>query len=184
MTTKELSDKEVEIYREIFSLQGTMVRKAEKLKTSGTFDKYRTIHNQYLTLIKTTEDEGEVIEGLKRIIFLNWYHLIEPSCFTGIWELDGDVIHESYSILDDRIRSNKIDEELKWMISYYSSNDWAILIFSEKGMPELTSFVKNVDQTKSFSPDKDELTKTMNDRGQMGEYFKSINSNTCNVPST
>ena len=58
------------------------------------------------------------------------------------------------------------------MISYYSSNDWTILSFSEKEMPELTAFVKGVDQTKYHIPDKEILSKTMCDRGQMSEYFR------------
>lgn len=173
MTIKELSDRELDIYKKVFSLQGTMDEKTKQLKDSGTFDSYREIHNQYLEVIKSTRDEKEINEGLKRIIFLNWYHIIEPSCFTGIWELDGDTIHESYSILNDRLTDNKVDNELKWMLSYYSANDWTILDFSEKEMPQLTTFVKSVDQSQNHLPDKDELTNTMIDRGQMGEYFKS-----------
>lgn len=140
---------------------------------SGTFHEYGLIHKQYLTLIKETTDEYERNEGLKRIIFLNWYHLVEPSCFTGIWELDGDAIHQSYSILNDRMKGDTMDDELKWMISYYSSNDWTILLYSEKEMDALTSFVKAVDQTKNHLPDKESLTKTMINRGQMGKYFTS-----------
>jgi uncharacterized protein YrzB (UPF0473 family) len=174
MTTKELSEKELEIYRQVVSLQGTMDEKIEKLRTSETFDKYRQIHNQYLTVIKTTDDKSEINEGLKRITFLNWYHIIEPSCFTGIWELDGDTIHDSYVLLNDCLKNSQMDKELEWMLSYYSSNDWTILLYSEKDMPELSSFIKNVDQTKFHLPNKETLTKTMNDRGQMGEYFKSV----------
>jgi hypothetical protein len=173
MTTRELSDKEMIICRHVFSLQGTMEQKSENLKNSGTFDEYTEIHKQYLTLIKETADEDERNEGLKRIIFLNWYHMVEPSCFTGIWELDGDTIHESYSILNDRLKYKKADDELKWMISYYSANDWTILLHSEREMVELTSFVKAVDQTTNHLPDKDLLTTTMTNRGQMGKYFTS-----------
>jgi hypothetical protein len=173
MTTKELSDRELIIYRQVFSLQGTMEGKTQILKDTGTFDKYREIHNDYLTLIKTTKDEKVITEGLKRLIFLNWYHIMEPSCFTGLRELNGDTVHESYSFLNDSLKKNKIDEELKWMVSYYSCNDWTILTYSEKEMPELTAFVKNVDQDQNHLPDKDALVKTMIDRGQMGKYFTS-----------
>jgi hypothetical protein len=171
MTTKDLSDIELSIYRQVFSLQGTMEDKTKQLKDSGTFDKYREIHNQYLRLIKTTEDVGEINEGLKRLIFLNWYHMIEPSCFTGLWELNGDSIHESYAFLNDYFKNDKVDGELRWMVSYYSCNDWTILLYSGKEMPELTAFVKSVDKTKNHLPDKDLLTKTMFNRGQMGKYF-------------
>jgi hypothetical protein len=79
MTTRELSDKEMIICRHVFSLQGTMEQKSENLKNSGTFDEYTEIHKQYLTLIKETADEDERNEGLKRIIFLNWYHMVVSS---------------------------------------------------------------------------------------------------------
>ena len=69
---------------------------------------------------------------------------------------------------------NKVDGELKWMLSYYSCNDWTILSYCEKGMPELTAFVKCVDRTISQLPDKEVLMKTMTDRGQMGKYFTSL----------
>ena len=173
MTTKELSDKELNIYQQVFSLQGTMGEKIKQLKDSGIFDKYSEIHKQYLALIKTTENKEEINEGLKRLIFLNWYHIIEPSCFTGLWELDGDTIHESYLFLNDYLKKNKVDGELKWMVSYYSCNDWTILTYSENEMRELTAFVKSVDETKNHLPDKDVLTKTMINRGQMGKYFTS-----------
>jgi hypothetical protein len=173
MTTKDLSDNELNIYQQVFSLHGTMEEKTKKLKDSGTFDKYREIHNQYLRLIKTSGDGGEINEGLKRLVFLNWYHIIEPSCFTGLWELDGDTIHESYSLLNDYLKMNKVDREFKWMLSYYSCNDWTILLYSKKEMPELTAFVKSVDPTISYLPDKEVLMNTMTDRGQMGKYFTS-----------
>ncbi|GHN00433.1 hypothetical protein WSM22_19220 [Cytophagales bacterium WSM2-2] len=174
MNINELSDNELNIFQQVISLCGTMEEKSKQLKDSGTFDKYREIHNQYLRLINTTEDKEEFNEALKRLIFLNWYHMMEPSCFTGLWELDGDTIHESYLHLNDYLKTNKADGELKWMVSYYSHNDWTILLYSEKEMPELTAFVKSVDRTKSHLPDKDVLAKTMIDRGQMGKYFASM----------
>jgi len=144
MTNQELSDKELDIYRKVSLLQGTMDEKTKEVKASGAFDKYGEIHKQYLDLIKSAGEDKEIDEGITRITFLNWHHMIEPSCFTGIWELNGDTIHESYSILNDRLKSNKVDEELKWMPSYYSANDWTILSFSEKEMPCLTAFVKGI----------------------------------------
>src|SRR5688572_17760056 len=175
MTTKELSDRELNVYQKVFLLQGTMEEKTKKIRESGISERYKQIHTQYLTHIKSTGDEREIIEGLKRLIFLNWYHIIEPCCFTGIWELDENMIRESYSILNDRLKTNNVDKELKWMISYYAAAwEWAILSFSEKEMPELTTFVKNVDQSRNYLPNNDMLANTMTDRGQMGEYFKRL----------
>ena len=89
------------------SLHGIMEKKAKVLIDSGIIDKYNQIHDQYLPLIKTSPDPNERIEALKRTVFLNWYHLIEPSCFTGIGELNGDTIYDSYVVLNDYIKIKK-----------------------------------------------------------------------------
>ena len=172
MANSELSEKELLIYKKVLSLDGSMEEKSSSLKEQGIFQQYKNIHQEYFNLINSEIVEKEKNEALKRIIFLNWYHMIEPSCFTGLWELDGDIIHSSYLILNDKFMSGKVDDEFKWMISYYSANDWTILLFSED-MLELTNFVKNVDSRGSHLPQKNILKTTMDDRGQMGEYFKT-----------
>lgn len=113
------------------------------------------------------------LEILKRLIFLNWYSLVEPSCYTGIEELDTQVSFESYAILNEYIKQNKLDTEFKWMISYYSCWDFTILNFSRNKLDFLTNFVENVNTTVSHNP-KNELNKaSMDNRGQMGIYWKS-----------
>ena len=173
MTTKDLSDKEIDIYNTARSLNGTMDEKAKILRDSGIFDKYKQLHDQYLFLVNTSADQSERLEALKRTIFLNWYHIIEPSCFTGIGELNGDTIHKSYLVLNDYLKSKTADDELKWMLSFYAFNDWAILVHCKDDMPELIEFVTHVDSKHNHVPDKNMLVGIMIDRGQMGEYFKS-----------
>lgn len=106
-------------------------------------------------------------------MFLNWYGIIEPSCFTGIQDLDSSIIFESYSILNEYLIDNKIDKEFKWMLSYYSSWDFAILPFSENNLSALTKFVKEVDTTILACPKKQLPKGTMDNRGQMGLYWIS-----------
>jgi len=80
----------------------------EKLSAEGIFDRYRNIHKSYLELYFRIADEAIKLEILKRLIFLNWYAMVEPSCFTGIEDLDKATVSESYSILDQYLTDRKI----------------------------------------------------------------------------
>ncbi|MFA6278285.1 MAG: hypothetical protein WC622_16165 [Pedobacter sp.] len=146
----------------------------EELEANGTFAKNRKIHEDYLELFNSVSDSAIKYEALKRIIFLNWYSLIEPDYFTGISNLNEKVIYKSYSIINDYIKNEKLDEELNWMMKFYSSWDWAILNFSENRLPYLTKFVKAVDTSISSYPKQKLPQGTMRNRGQMGLYWISM----------
>jgi len=166
-----LSDKEVEIWDYAESQRGTMVAMTEKLAAEGIFEKYRNIHRHYLDLYHRIDDADTKLEILKRLIFLNWYSLVEPCCYTGIEDLDSIAVFESYSILDQYLINGKIDTEFEWMLSYYSSWDYLILGFSENKFEALTAFVKGVDTSVSSAPKNRLLKGTMDNRGQMGIYW-------------
>lgn len=168
-----LSDKEIEIWDYAESQSGTMDTVTEKLAAEGIFEKYRNIHRVYFDLYLRIDDEAVKIEILKRLIFLNWYSLVEPSCYTGVENLDSSVVFDSYSILNDYLTDNKIDAEFKWMLSYYSSWDYTILEFSENKLGALTKFVKEIDTTILHAPKKQLSKGTMSNRGQMGIYWIS-----------
>ena len=175
-----LSGNEFEVYNYTESLDGTMAGITEKLATEGIFEKYRNIHRNYLDLYLRISDEEAKIEILKRLIFLNWYSLVEPSCYTGIEDLDRITVFESYSILNHYLVNGKIDIEFKWMLSYYSSWDYTILEFSENKLEALTKFVKKAD-TSILSTPKNQLPKgTMDNRGLMGIYWISCSVETKN----
>lgn len=169
-----LSDREVEIWDYAESQNGTMDFVTEKLSAEGIFERYRNIHKSYLELYFRIDEETIKLEILKRLIFLNWYALIEPSCYTGIENLDNTTVSESYSILNQYLIDGKIDTEFKWMLSFYSSWDYTILAFSENKLEALTAFVKGVDSSILSCP-KNQLPKgTMDNRGQMGIYWISM----------
>lgn len=169
-----LSANEWQLYKDTISLSGTMEDLTQQLSENGTYDKYREIHQQYLELLNTTVDDKIKTEALKRLTFLNWYSILEPSCFTGVDNLDNKIIFISFSILNDYIKDNKLDAEFIWMLSYYSCWDWIILTFSENKLDELTKFVKNVDTSILHIP-KNQLPKgSMDNRGQMGIYWTSL----------
>lgn len=169
-----LSDREVEIWDYAESQNGTMDFVTRKLAEEGIFDQYRNIHKSYLELYFRIDYEAAKLEILKRLIFLNWYAQVEPSCYTGIEDLDNATVSESYSILNQYLIDGKIDAEFKWMLSFYSSWDYTILPFSENKLEALTAFVKGVD-TSILSCPKNQLPKgVMDNRGQMGIYWISM----------
>ncbi|MBE9597874.1 hypothetical protein [Pedobacter sp. MC2016-24] len=169
-----LSDKELEIWDYAESQNGTMDFVTEKLSTEGIFEQYLNIHRSYLELYLRIDDEAAKLEILKRLIFLNWYAQVEPSCYTGIEDLDNTIVSESYSILNQYLIDGKIDSEFNWMLSFYSSWDYTILPFSENKLEALTAFVKGVD-TSILSCPKNQLPKgVMDNRGQMGIYWISM----------
>ena len=145
-----------------------------QLEVDGTFDKYRKIHEDYFQLLTNTSDEIIKLEALKRLIFLSWYSYTEPSIFTGIESLNNEIMFNSYSILNDYIRADKLDEELEWMLKFYASWDWAILDFSENRLSELIKFVKTVDTSISTYPKRQLPQGIMSNRGQMGLYWSSM----------
>jgi hypothetical protein len=166
-----LSDNEWELYEDTISLKGMMEDLTQQLSVMRVYDRYIEIHQHYLELFRTTVDDKIKNEALKRLIFLNWYSILEPSCFTGIGSLDDEAVFNSFSILNEYIKQNKLDEEFIWMLSFYSCWDWIILTFTENKLEELTSFVKNVDTSICHIP-KNQLPKgSMNNRGQMGIYW-------------
>lgn len=168
-----LSDKELELYNYADSLDGTMNSRTRQLAENGVFDQYRAIHKSYLDLFFRTEHNETKLEILKRLTFLNWFSLVEPSCYTGIEDLDASMFFNAYSILNDYLTDNEIDVEFKWMLSYYCSWDYTILEFSGNRLETLTKFVKKVDSSISYTP-KNQLPKgCMDNRGQMGVYWIS-----------
>jgi hypothetical protein len=171
ITIDTLSKLELDLYNYAESLDGDMDSRNKQLQEEGIFDQYKNLHQSYLDLFFDTKDEEIQLEILKRLIFLNWYSLVEPSCYTGIQDLDNRVVFESYSILNEYLIDNKIDKEFIWMLSYYSSWDFAILPFSENNLNALTRFVKEVDTALSC-PQKQLPKGSMDNRGQMGIYWK------------
>ncbi|RZJ78521.1 MAG: hypothetical protein EOO47_13570 [Flavobacterium sp.] len=174
ITFENLSNKELELYEHVCELRGSIEEKHTKLIIDGTYEKYREVHRNYFNLFLSTKNDVEKLEILKRLTFLNWYSFTEPSFFTGIEDLDKSIIFKSYSILDDYLTTHKIDRELRFMLSYYSSFEWAILEFSEGELHELTRFVK-----KSFDIPFETLShkiimEEMQNRGMMGIYWSSM----------
>ncbi|HEY8780238.1 MAG TPA: hypothetical protein VIM16_01380 [Mucilaginibacter sp.] len=135
---------------------------------------YESIHNEYLNIYKQSDDEFIRLEALKRPIFLNWYYALEPDFLTGIKKLDSVTMFNAYKILNDYIKEEKLDAELTWMLKFYSSWEYIIFEYSKDKLNVLTSFVEEVDTTKLNFPEKQLDKGVMDNRGQMGIYWKKF----------
>jgi hypothetical protein len=169
-----LSNRELHLYQRTAALTGTMEDKMQQLRSSTIVEEYKQLHKEHLTLLLASRDKQEQLELLKRLVFLNWYQLAEPSIYTGLDELDEEVVQAAYDLLDTWLSHDALDQEFQWMLSYYASWDYALLLYSENRLPTLTAFVKAVDLAASHSPYHQLPRHSMNNRGLMGRYWQSV----------
>ncbi len=163
MNLEELAKCELELYKKVCSLEGSMEEKDDQLKKLGIYNEYTTIHREYA---KQSKDN---IEALKRGLFLIWYSMVEPSCFIGIKELDPEAERKIIDSVDSRIKRGNTDYELDWMLDYYSGWDFVFERFNN--YRDLQGRLK--DELKTELPtsiDREEMEK----RGQMGLYWNSL----------
>jgi hypothetical protein len=169
-----LAAREQELYRYTISLVGTLESKTQQLEEAGIFEAYDELYAQYLAACLRAAERQEKLELLKRLTFLSWYSLLEPSFLTGIGALTAEGIFATYELLDVYLREQPPDHELCWMLSFYSSWDYILLHFSEPRLPTLTAFVKAVDSTVYHVPERQLPRHAMDNRGQMGIYWQSM----------
>ena len=174
VTLNKLSENELQIYNEAGYQQKHKGILNVDTSNEWLYQNYKSIHNEYLNLFDRSNEDLIKIETLKRLIFLNWEFSVEDSYFTGIEALDEASIAYSYKKLNEYIKEDKLDEEFKWMLSFYSSWDFVIFPYSENKLEELTSFVKKVDTSKINFPKKALNKGVMDNRGQMGIYWKEL----------
>ena len=163
-----LTEQEYELLARIHATKGSMDEKAQQLKDDGVFDSYREIHKGYASLAIAGD-----IESLKRSIFIQWYRVSEPSCFTGIQELDQDIEEAVLLIVENLIFNGHADEELKWMIAWYYqiSGYYFDLVWTNSSVSQiLTQF----NQNRNYLVDRFPLGESLKNRGQMGKYWMSI----------
>jgi len=163
MTLQELAYKENELYSKAIDLyhQPQSTDTGKQLKE--IFIEYKNVHQLYSDL------SFHDIEALKRGLFIQWYALTEPNYLTGIADLDKSAENKVIQALNEIISANKTDNELIWMLNYYSKWDWVFERHkSFKGFE--TNFVN---EENSQLPDAIDREK-MKLRGQMGKYWNSL----------
>jgi hypothetical protein len=167
MDLVELTAEEDRLLAIVSRTTGSMEEMSQQLDNLGVFDAYRKVHMAYVDL---AERDGNV-EALKRAIFLQWFRLSEPSCFTGLLEFDTRAEQKALRLLDHLVITHQLDQELQWMLPwYYFITDFYLDHF--EGFEEIKCFSKENQQElwADGAPTRDSLR----NRGQMGEYWLSI----------
>lgn len=118
MNIVDLTNKENELLEKIEKVVGLMEDQNIMLEKEGIFDEYKKLFNEYVGLHKKD------LEALKRCLFLYWYALSEPTCYTGLSEFDNNQVEKVLNTLDQRLSQENSDYELEWMLGYYSNWDY------------------------------------------------------------
>jgi len=163
MKIKDLASQEIELLNQTLELDGTIEEKNDKVVYLGIGAKYKTIHQEYSQLAKSE------LEALKRGLFIMWYALTEPSCYTGIVNLDTNAEYKVINALDLRFKNNKTDYELEWMIDYYANWHFVFERFTEfEHLQARLAITKKLELPLKIN--RIEMKK----RGQMGYYWNSL----------
>lgn len=164
MTIEKLANTETELYLIVLDLYKIEQTDELNKKIKTVFASYRQVHKHYSDLAKEND------EALKRGLFIQWYDCVEPNCITGIDELDEESEENIIDLVEEKIQSNSLDAELKWMVNYYATWDFVFDKFkNRKGLGELNSH-----STDGFPLGLVIDRKKMKQRGQMGTYWNSL----------
>ena len=139
----------------------------QRLSDDGVFVEYASIHREYVELALAGN-----VEALKRALFLQWYEVSEPSCFTGISDLDTQARLDVFAHLERECVAKSLDPELEWMLPfYYSIAEYYMPL--DGSFPTLTAFCEE-----HFPYGELQLPtgNVFQGRGQMGHYWESIRS--------
>lgn len=163
-----LADEEEAIRRVVESLEGTMEAKRERLEELGVYARYRTVFQGYVDLLSDPQAGGEALE---RALFLSWYDLAEPACFTGVLDLPADGRRTVLARLDSACAHGVIDDELRWTLAHYLGI--VPFLFRDFGdFPRLTDFLRSVEGVTYL--DAEVAPSQFDRRGLMGRYWNSL----------
>jgi hypothetical protein len=171
-----LASEEFNIYNQVSCLQGTMEEKAQQILSLGLEKKYQAIHEQYLAIFKTSDESIEQQESLKRMVFLNWFTMTEPPCYTALGRLKADIINESFIYLDKELGLSALDQEFQAMLNHYAFWDYAFPV-NNQNFPNIQKLILNIDRSEESITSPHLQIDKMNDRGQMGIYWISLLEN-------
>ncbi|RYX87793.1 hypothetical protein EON73_00545 [bacterium] len=163
MTLQELAHKEDVLHSKTIDLYHKLQTTEIEEQLKAVFIEYKEVHRIY------ADFSAREIEALKRGLFIQWYSLIEPNYLTGISDLDEGAENKVIQNLNELISTYKTDNELNWMLNYYSNWDWVF-----KRHKSFQNFDTNiVNEQNNHLPEKIDKEE-MKLRGQMGKYWNSL----------
>jgi hypothetical protein len=164
MSIEELSVRELNLNLIVTSMKGTIEEKEAQIMELKLPEEFKKIHQEYTKL------SIENTEALKRALFLHWFSISEPFFLTGMNELDSIAKLEIIKIIDHLVANDKIDSELNWMLCYY--REWDFIFEEYKNYKDFYRALMN-----SNSSIPKIKNREMSNRGIMGVYWNSLNTN-------
>ena len=167
MTLVELTAEEARLLEEVERVTGLMEDKASQLNDAGVFAAYSRVHGAYVQLA----EESRSLEALKRAVFLQWYSLSEPSCFTGLFEIDDAAERRALALVNRLVEKGELDDEFRWMLPYhFQMTDYYLT--AHEGLEALKEFSRR-NQGELWSQGAPSRA-SLSGRGQMSTYWLSI----------
>ena len=162
---KKLTRTEADLLGKVDAAVGLIEEKTASLQAAGVFEAYAKVHRQYVNLVG---DPCCGIEALKRALFIQWYAVSEPACFTGICDIDTVAQTEVFQALDEMTQSAQLDFELRYMLLWYHQiSDW--YFDNRTDIPNLRQwFAATPHELPRFNE------QDLNGRGQMARYWQSL----------
>lgn len=166
-TIHELAAEETRLLAVVERAHGLIEAKEAELDYAGVYDSYRAVHVAYARLI-TNPIDG--LEALKRALFLQWIAQIEPSCFTGVREIETGVEQYVIQATSRRLADHLADTELIVMLNWYASlTDWYFAQFPLMPQREGCTHDESTQQLAAVFTEQ-----SLTNRGQMGRYWQSV----------
>jgi hypothetical protein len=167
-TIQTLAIEEDRLLTVVEQARGLLEEKTGQLDHAGVFDQYRAVHTGYARLL-THSDDG--LEALKRAIFLQWIAQIEPSCYTGVREVETAAAQWVIAAAQRRLADGPANTELAVMLRWYDSlTGWYFGQFAE--MAALQRHLVDGEAPQQLA---DVFTEqSLANRGQMGQYWRSV----------
>ena len=166
-TLEELTNRELKLLEHAARAVGLMEDKDRQLRNNGVYAESAAVHAAYVDLAAPPNLNAE---ALKRATFLGWYCDVEPSCFTGVADIDPAGLRRTHELLDAAAWSGRLDVELRVMLGWY----WFIAEyhFTSNSSARLVQYVSqlNPEAYKTFGFARQGLE----GRGLMGRYWTSV----------
>ncbi|OGX87643.1 hypothetical protein BEN47_00270 [Hymenobacter lapidarius] len=166
-----LAAREEETMRIVVGARGSIEFIFAQLQTQGIYDEYSSIHQAYAQLLNNDQSQ----EAVKRALFIQWYCLTEPSFLSGISDIDELAELAVLTHLDHLLRNDQADTELVAMLRYYSTWEFVFQNPHFQHLVVLQSFVIQWMSVDSEVTTSELGMADMDNRGQMGKYWLSIN---------
>jgi hypothetical protein len=163
---RELAERERSLLEtKVYGAKGLVEEKHRQLAEAGVYAEYGDIHRAYVSLVDHTPSG---VEALKRALFLGWYAVCEPACFTGIWNLDTSAEAAVFVHLSQRVREGLCDPDLTGMLGWYYHV--AGYYFDSHLDVDVVSLVRSFSVLEAASSARG----AFEGRGQMGTYWTSL----------